>query len=126
MILNYPLSNRFGNNFSLGGGLDFITEQKNLIFGLKGNNLFGNTVKEDVLASLRDRDGFILGSIGAGQATYAEVFLRERGLYAGGHFGKLIGLSKKINLVLLRISFSIFVGSVMSTNETSIPNLVNI
>ena len=29
------LSNRFGNNFSLGGGLDFITEKKNLIFGFK-------------------------------------------------------------------------------------------
>ena len=55
------LSKRFGNNFSLGGGLDFITEKKNFIFGLKGNNLFGNTVKEDVLISLRDSDGFILG-----------------------------------------------------------------
>lgn len=101
------LSNRFGANFSIGGGLDLITEKNNLIFGLKGNNLFGNTVKEDVLASLRDRDGFILGSIGAGQATYAEVFLRERGLYAGGHFGKLIALSKKNKRAGLRLTFGI-------------------
>ncbi len=101
------LSKRFGNNFSLGGGLDLITEKKNLIFGLKGNNLFGNIVKEDVLASLRDRDGFILGSIGAGQATYAEVFLRERGLYVGGHVGKLIALSKKNQRAGLRLTFGV-------------------
>ncbi len=101
------LSKRFGANFSIGGGLDLITEKKNLIFGLKGNNLFGNTVKEDVLASLRDRDGFILGSIGAGQATYAEVFLRERGLYVGGHFGKLLTLSKKNQRAGLRLTFGL-------------------
>ena len=87
------LSNRFEGNFSLGGGLDFITEKKNLIFGLKGNNLFGKNVKEDVLASLRDSDGFILGSVGGGQGTYAEVFLRERGFYVGAHIGKLFSIS---------------------------------
>lgn len=99
------LSNRFGNNFSIGGGLDLITEKKNFIFGLKGNNLFGNTVKEDVLSSLRDSDGFILGSIGAGQATYAEVFLRERGFYTGGHFGKLFSLSNKNKRSGIRLTF---------------------
>ena len=89
------LSQRFGGNFSIGGGLDLITEKKNLIFGLKGNNLFGTNVKEDVLAPLRDINGGILGSIGAGRGTYAEVFLRERGLYVGGHVGKLFPLSDK-------------------------------
>jgi len=98
------LSNRFGTNFSLGGGLDFITEKKNFIFGLKGNNLFGNTVKEDVLFSLRDSDGFILGSVGAGQAAYAEVFLRERGFYAGGHVGKLFALSNKNKRAGIRLT----------------------
>ncbi len=98
------LSNRFGNNFSLSGGLDFMTEKKNFIFGLKGNNLFGNTVKEDVLLSLRDSDGFILGSLGAGQATYAEVFLRERGFYAGGHVGKLFNLSNKNKRAGIRLT----------------------
>jgi len=101
------LSNRFGANFSIGGSLDLITEKKNLIFGLKGNNLFGNIVKEDVLASLRDRDGFIIGSVGGGEATYAQVFLRERGLYVGGHFGKLITLSKKNQRAGLRLTFGV-------------------
>jgi len=99
------LSNRFGNNFSIGGGLDFMSEQKNWIFGIKGNNLFGNTVKEDVLFSLRDSDGFILGSVGAGQATYAEVFLRERGFYAGGHIGRLFSLSNKNKRAGIRVTF---------------------
>ncbi|MEM1121823.1 MAG: hypothetical protein AAGJ18_15335 [Bacteroidota bacterium] len=86
------LKDRFGNNFSLGGGLDFFTK-KNFIVGIKGNNLFGSTVKEDVLASLRDKDGFIIGGIGAGQAGYSDVLLRQRGLYLGGHVGKLIPIS---------------------------------
>jgi hypothetical protein len=98
------LNSRFGNNFSIGGNLEFITEKKNLIFGLKGNNLFGNQVKEDVLASLRDKNGFILGSIGAGEANYAEVYLRERGFYAGAHIGKLIPFSKTNKRAGLRIT----------------------
>ena len=98
------LSNRFGTNFGVGGGIDFITEKKNWIIGIKGNNLFGNTVKEDVLASLRDSDGFILGSVGAGQATYADVFLRARGFYAGGHFGKLFPILKKNKRAGIRLT----------------------
>ena len=89
------VSNRFGGGFGVGGGLDLITEKKNLIFGLKGNNLFGNIVKEDVLAGIRDSDGFILGGIGAGEVGYANVVLRMRGFYAGGHVGKLFPTSKK-------------------------------
>ncbi|MEM1121813.1 MAG: hypothetical protein AAGJ18_15280 [Bacteroidota bacterium] len=101
------LSSRFGSNFSVGGGLDLITEKQNLIFGLKGNNLFGNTVREDVIASLRDSDGFILGSIGAGQGTYADVFLRERGFYTGGHIGKLWAFSQKNKRAGLRFTLGL-------------------
>lgn len=98
------LSQRFGTNFSVGGGLDYLTEDKNLIFGIKGNNLFGNQVKEDVLASLRDVNGLILGTIGAGEATVAEVFLRERGFYTGAHVGKLFSTSKKNKRAGIRIT----------------------
>lgn len=89
------LSDRFGSNSSIGGGLQVITEKNNWIFGLNGFNLFSKNVKEDVLASLRDSDGFILGSGGAGQGGYAAVFLRERGFYAGGYAGKLFSISQK-------------------------------
>lgn len=99
------LGNRFGTNFGVGGGLDFITEKKNWIIGIKGNNLFGNTVKEDVLANLRDSNGFILGSIGAGEVGYATILLRARGFYAGGHFGKLFSLSTRNKRAGIRVTF---------------------
>ncbi len=89
------LANRFGSNFSIGGGADILTEKGNWILGVKGNNLFGKNVKEDVLASLRDRDGFIIGNNEAGSGNYALIVQRQRGLYLGGHIGKLIALSKK-------------------------------
>ena len=74
---------------------------------LKGNNLFGNTVKEDVLSNLRDSDGFILGSVGAGEATYAEVLLRERGFYAGGHVGKLFSFANTNKRAGLRLTLGV-------------------
>jgi len=99
------LSRRFGSNFSIGGGLDFIAEKNNLIFGIKGNNLFGNKVKEDVLASLRDENGYILGSIGAGLGTVAEVFQRQRGFYAGVLAGKLFPVSRQNRRAGIRLTF---------------------
>ena len=101
------LSKRFGFNFSLGGGLELVTEKDNLILGLKGNNLFGNRVKEDVLSSLRDSDGFILGNGGAGSGLYADVYLRQRGFYAGGHLGKLFAFSEKNKRAGIRATFGI-------------------
>lgn len=89
------LATRFGSNFSIGGGIDYLTERKNWLIGIKGSNIFGKNVKEDVLASLRDRDGFIIGNSDAGAGSYALVVLRERGFHIGGHVGKLFTLSKK-------------------------------
>ena len=101
------LADRFGNNFSIGGGFDVLTERHNWIVGIKGNNLFGNTVKEDVIASLRDADGFILGNNRDGQGDYAIVALRERGFYAGGHIGKLWGISKKNSRSGIRVTVGV-------------------
>jgi len=89
------LTTRFGNNFSIGGGIDYLSERDNWIIGLKGSNIFSRNVKEDVLTSLRDRDGFIIGNSDAGAGSYALVVLRERGFHLGGHIGKLFALSKK-------------------------------
>ncbi len=83
------LADRYGNAFDLGLELDFIT-QNNLIFGLESALLFGRNVKEDVLANLRTPDGGIIGNT----RSYANVVLRERGLYIGGLAGKLISLSQ--------------------------------
>ena len=82
------LADRFGKAFDLGLGIDYISKN-NWIFGLEGLLLFGQEVKEDVLASLRTPDGGIIGNT----RSYANVELRERGLYFGAVVGRLISLS---------------------------------
>lgn len=83
------LSQRFGSSFSLNAGFDFITS-KNLIFGIESQLFFGSNVKEDVLVNLRTEQGFII----ANDRDPADLQLRERGLYFGGHVGKLFGMGK--------------------------------
>lgn len=85
------LSDRFGANLYLGSGLEIITAKKNYIFGIDGGVIFGNNVKEDVIATLRNSDGFIV----AGLNGPVNVALRERGLYLGALVGKIFPTSKK-------------------------------
>ena len=82
------LANRFGNNFSFGTGAGLITNKGNWLVGLDFAYLFGGEVKEDVVASLRTPDGYIIGN----DRGYANIELRERGFYAGGYIGKLISI----------------------------------
>lgn len=82
------LADRFGNNFSAGLGADLVTSKGNWLFGADFNYLFGGQVKEDVLASLRTPEGFIIGN----NRSYADIQLRERGFYAGAHAGKLFSI----------------------------------
>lgn len=89
-IVGGDMKDRYGNNFNVGGGLDFFTK-KNLIFGLQANMLFGQDVKEDVIASIRDENDLIFGS----SLGVADIQLRERGIYLGGHIGTLIPFSKE-------------------------------
>lgn len=86
------LADRFQRNLFVGLGSEYIT-RKNLIFGLEGYMLFGNFVKEDILASLRNPDGFIVGNT----RSYADIQLRERGLNIGGYVGKLFAVGKQRN-----------------------------
>ena len=82
------LADRFGNNFTTGGGLDYLTKN-NYIIGLQSNFQFGANVWQDVLTNLRNEDGVILGDDGA----LSEIKLRERGIYLGAHIGKLFAIS---------------------------------
>ena len=79
------LSSRFGTNFSISSSLEYLIDRNNLIIGVEFNFLFGNNVEEDVIASLRNKDGLLIGT--NGQIT--DVFLRERGLFYGLALGKL-------------------------------------
>ena len=79
------LGQRFGSNMSVGGGVEYITLPKGWIVNADVQFLFGQSVKEDVLAPLRTPEGALLGDIG----TYASVQLRERGLFMGVNAGRL-------------------------------------
>ncbi|MDF1696183.1 MAG: hypothetical protein P1U56_10140 [Saprospiraceae bacterium] len=79
------LSDRFGRNLKFTLGAERITKS-NWIFGLEFSYMFGDTVKEDVLAHLRLSNNEILGA----DNGYADSFTRERGVFVGANFGKLI------------------------------------
>ena len=83
------LADRFGASNSFGGGIDYITK-KDWIIGGDFNFIFGNTVKEDVLAPLRTENGFLV----ANNAFIAAVGLRMRANYMTGRVGKLFRFSK--------------------------------
>ncbi|NUN99697.1 MAG: hypothetical protein HUU01_03670 [Saprospiraceae bacterium] len=82
------LSKRFGTNFDVGGGLEWMTAKGNWIIGIEGGYLFGSTVKTDVLANLRTPEGFIIGN----DRSYADIQLRERGFHGTLLLGKLFSL----------------------------------
>lgn len=83
------LANRFGNNFEVGGGLEWITKKHNIILGLESGIIFGSDIKEDPLVNLRTPDGFVIGN----DRDFADIKLRERGFYVGGLVGKIFSLS---------------------------------
>ena len=83
------LADRFGASNSLGGGVDYITP-KNWIFGLNGNWIYGNKIKEDVIANLRTNSSSVI----ANNAFVADILLRMRSYSGTGHFGKLIPIGK--------------------------------
>ncbi|MBL7814105.1 MAG: hypothetical protein JNL70_03790 [Saprospiraceae bacterium] len=82
------LSLRFSDNLGVGGGIEYVKVPSGWAFGFHAQYLFGQEVKEDVLAKIRTTDGNIMGEIN----NYADVVLRMRGLYTGGSVAKIIKL----------------------------------
>jgi hypothetical protein len=82
------LAARFGNNLNVGIGIEYARIPSGWIFNIESSYIFGNTVKEDVLKLLRTSDGNIISDLN----TYADVDLRERGLYTGATVGKIFKL----------------------------------
>lgn len=93
------LAARFGNKFSVGGGIEWMSAG-NLIVGSQAALYFGDQVRADVIANLRDADGLIFGEGGGISA----IGLRERGTYLGGHLGKLVRLSPRNHRAGLRLT----------------------
>jgi hypothetical protein len=87
------LADRFGLSLGVGGGFELARIPSGWLFGLDAQYFFGTKVKEDVLAHLRTPDGNLISDIN----TYADVELRQRGLYIGINGGKIIQLHDNRN-----------------------------
>ncbi len=84
------LNDRFGVSFSAGTSFELLT-QNNWLFGVQGGFHFGNTVEEDVIASLKGSDGLIFND----DIFPADVRLRQRGLSFNAEAGKIFRLHKQ-------------------------------
>ena len=83
------LGDRFDWNNSAGVGVDYLTS-KNFIFGAQVDYLFGTRVREDVLFSLRNSDGDIIGN----NRGVANISLTQRGWQGNVLLGKLFPFGK--------------------------------
>ncbi len=75
---------RFGNNLSAGISFNWKTKH-NIIFGVEGSYLFSKNVKEDVVASMKNSDGFITDNEG----FPADLRLTLRGWNIYANIGKV-------------------------------------
>lgn len=82
------LNDRYGNNWAIEMGVDYLANNSSWSFGVFGQYLFGSTVKQDVLANLRTSSGYLIGN----QRDPADVQLRLRGYFGGVRVGKIISL----------------------------------
>jgi len=84
-IPKYDLAKRFGENLSAGATFDWKTKH-NILIGLEGSYFFGKKVREDVVASMRNSDGFIVDNEG----FPADLRLTERGWNIHANVGYMI------------------------------------
>lgn len=79
------LSRRFGPDLAAGGA--FLMKLKsNWVFGLEGNYLFGQNIKEDVLVQLKNKDGFVVDNEG----YPADLRLTQRGFVTHLVIGRVL------------------------------------
>ncbi len=113
------MADRFGNdlNFSLAGER---MSPSGWLYGVKFSFLFGSKVKEDVLAPLRLSNGEILGADNA----YADVFLRQRGMYLGAYFGRTIPLNHTKSGLRITNAFGVFQHNIRIVDDArSLPQI---
>jgi hypothetical protein len=85
------MAKRFGNNYRIGPSLQYKTKS-NWIFGVKGDFIFGNKIRQDsFLANFYNADGSLIGTDGFRAST--RVY--ERGYLIGLQGGKIFNISKK-------------------------------
>ncbi|MFM9026511.1 MAG: hypothetical protein ACKOQ6_00755 [Bacteroidota bacterium] len=80
------MADRFGLNFNIGAGC-FRKLHNNWVFGVQGEFMFGDQVKDrQFLINLATSQGYLLTKDG----TYGEVLLYERGWQVQSKVGKII------------------------------------
>lgn len=79
------LSSRFGPNLRAGGSFLYKTK-KNWVYGADAFYLFGKNVKQDVLAQLRTKEGYVIDNEG----FPADLRITERGFGIHAVIGKII------------------------------------
>ena len=82
------MAERFGYNFNVGGSF-MLKTKSNWLFGVEGQFLFGDSVKENnILDSIKSQQGFVLGTNGG----YADIVLYERGFHFLIKAGKIFSI----------------------------------
>lgn len=89
------LAKRFGNNFTVGGGLEFKFA-KNYFIGMDYSYLWGKTVKEKIARNLYNAKNEIVGI----DNHLASIILRERGYALSASLGKLFKIFPDDNSAL--------------------------
>jgi hypothetical protein len=83
------LAKQFGGNSGIGGGFIFKTKH-NWMFGVEGNFMFGQSVKnsDSLLRIISTHEGFVIDANG----YYADLVYYERGYNFIAKFGKVISI----------------------------------
>ncbi len=90
----FDLGHRYGGHGTLQ--IELILKKRSWEHGLSIQYLFGNRVREDVLARLRSPEGELIGE----DHQLAQVDLRQRGVLVGWFLGKTLPIHKTGSLVM--------------------------
>lgn len=94
------MAENFEFNFSLGGKIQYIMSN-NLAIGIVGDYQFAEQIKTDVVANLREPNGFLIDR--TGQLT--EVQMGQRGFFLGGSISYLIPVLKNYKRSGIEVRF---------------------
>lgn len=94
------MAENFIYNFSLGGKVQYIFSN-NLSVGLVGDFQFSEDMKTDVVAPLREEEGFLIDEFG----ELSDVQLGQRGFFLGASVSYLIPMFKKYKRSGIEVRF---------------------
>jgi hypothetical protein len=87
------MASRFGSSNTIGFAAESVKLKSKIFFGFDFMYMFGNEVKEDVIANLRSYDGSVIDVNGGP----GDITLKERGYYFGLNAGKIFPTTKHEN-----------------------------